>query len=143
MNVSSFSQTSDLVVISADKVFIRADSMAMGTANILIKEGYHIQSNEVDDEYIIPTRLDVTDNEMIQMIEQVYPDGKDFRLEGSEIILNVFDGEIEIRFKLITDSKIIQGEHQLGARLHYQACDAKSCFAPRTIDFLIPIEIIK
>jgi len=142
VNTPSISQTSDLVDILAEKV-VSAESRAFGTVNIMIKEGYHIQSNKVDDEYIIPTKLDVIDNEFIQLIEIVYPEGKDFNLVGSDMILNVFDGEFEIKIKLRIDSQDVLGEYQLDAILHYQACDDKSCFAPKSIEFVIPVEIIK
>jgi len=77
------------------------------------------------------------------LIDLVYPDGKDFKLTGSEIILNVFDREIEIKFKIKTNSQINRGEQQVEAILYFQACDDKSCFAPREIKFSIPIEVIK
>ena len=118
------------------------NTMTVGSVRIMIKEGFHIQSNEVDDEYIIPTKLEVMETDLIQLIDLEYPEGKAFKLEGSNIILDVFDGVIEIKFKIETAPQISTGEHQLDARLHYQACDDKSCFAPRDIEFSIPIEII-
>jgi len=142
LNGPSVTQTSDLVSISVDKVVIEANSMALGTIHVKIEKGYHIQSNEVDNEYIIPTEMIVKGNDFIRLAELFYPRSKAFNLEGSDIILNVYDGEIEIKFQLKTDPHIIKGELQLDANIRYQACDAKSCFAPRTIEFMIPVEVI-
>ena len=142
LNGSVFSQTSDLVSISVEKVFLKSGSSSFGKINVKIREGYHIQSNKVDDEYIIPTELEIKGVKYISLVEQKYPESNQFNLEGSDIVLNVFDGEIEIEFKLQIDTQIMIRSYQLEANLRYQACDSKSCFAPRSIDFEIPIEII-
>ena len=142
LNTPSFSQISDLIYISADKVEVKADALTEGTVHVMIEEGYHIQSNVIVDDYIIPTKLDIKGNEFIQLIEVEYPKDKEFELKGSEIKLMVFDGDIDIKYKLKANSGDSQGEHNLEAILHYQACDDKSCFAPRSIEFLIPAEVI-
>jgi hypothetical protein len=81
-------------------VEVRDDAMTEGTVHVMIEEGYHIQSNVIVDEYIIPTKLDIKGNEFIQLIEVEYPKAKEFELKGSEIKLMVFDGDINIKYKL-------------------------------------------
>ena len=106
-----------------------------------VKEGYHIQSNRVNDESLIPTTLEVSGDKNITISKQKFPPGKKFKLEGANTFLNVYDGKFPIKLFLSPVAKTRTGKYILGAKLRYQACNSRSCLFPRVIDFSIPVEV--
>lgn len=106
-----------------------------------VKDGYHIQANKVNDESLIPTTLEVTGNGPITITNQEFPLSKQFRLEGTENYLDVYDGKFPIKLFLKPDVKTKAGSYVLNGTLRYQACDSRSCLFPRVIEFSIPVEI--
>jgi len=67
---------------------------------------------------------------------------KKFKLEGTDNFLDVYDGVFEIRISFKTIEKIPKGEHILGAKLRYQACDNKTCLFPKSIGVSIYIKVV-
>lgn len=106
-----------------------------------VKKGYHIQANRVNDESLIPTTLEVSDDKNITISKQEFPPSTKFKLEGTNTFLNVYDGKFPIKLFLSPVAKTQTGKYILGAKLRYQACDSRSCLFPRVIDFSIPVEV--
>jgi hypothetical protein len=107
-----------------------------------VKKGYHIQANKVNDEFIVPTTLEINADGIITTGKHSFPPGKKFRLEGTSDYLLVYDGVFKIVTSFKTPETIQQGNYTLGAKLHYQACDAKTCFSPKTVTFSVSVKII-
>ena len=110
---------------------------------VSVKEGYHIQANKVKDESLIPTTLEIKGNEFLIVKKHEFPRSKQFKLEGTDNFLNVYDGTFLIKLFLGPVKNAAEGKYELTARLRYQACDSRSCLFPRTIDFSIPVVIRK
>jgi hypothetical protein len=108
---------------------------------VKVKEGYHIQANKVNDESLIPAKLEITPIPQLIVELPVFPDHKLFRLESTEDDLNVFDGKFEIKVPIKTASGTAAGRYILKAAFRYQACDHKSCFFPRTINIELPVVV--
>jgi Disulphide bond corrector protein DsbC len=109
---------------------------------VTIKKGFHIQANKVNDDFIIPTTLEINTGEIIATGKQSFPSGKKFRLEGTSDYLLVYDGIFKITIPFKTFEKIQKGKYTLDAKLHYQACDTKTCFSPKTVAFSVAVKII-
>ena len=105
-------------------------------------KGYHIQANKVNDDLLIPTSLEFTEDKNITIGMQEFPSAKNFKLEGTDNFLDVYDGVFEIRIPFKTIAKIPKGKYILDAKLHYQACNNKTCLFPKSIGFSISIKII-
>jgi hypothetical protein len=108
-----------------------------------IKEGYHLQANPVNDDFLIPTTLEVQSDKEIITGNPIYPPGESFNLEGSTDTLLVYSDKFYIEFPLKVTKKTQPGEYALKGKLHYQACDSIKCFAPRSMIFTIPIKAVK
>ena len=107
---------------------------------VKVKEGFHIQGDALSDESLIPTTITVRAIKGLQVGKPVFPPTKKFKLEGSEQLLDVFEGSFEILIPLRTE-ELKNGTFQVEASLTYQACDARTCFFPKTKTFYIPIKV--
>ena len=108
---------------------------------VYVKEGYHIQANKVNDESLVPTTLEVKSNEFITIDKQEFPPSKQFKLDGTDSILQVYDGKFVIKLFINSVANTKAGKYVLTAKLKYQACDSRTCLFPRTVDFSIPLEV--
>jgi DsbC/DsbD-like thiol-disulfide interchange protein len=134
---------SDSVIkIAAPEVIAHAGKSAVIYVYVAVKEGYHIQANKVNDEFIIPTTLDINADKIIITGKQVFPAGKKFKLKGTSDYLFVYGGKFKIAIPFKVREKIRRGKYTLDAKLHYQACDDKTCFFPKSIDFFISVKVM-
>lgn len=132
---------SPIVTVNVNDSIIYIGVSTMIAIWVDVKEGYHIQANKVNDEYLIPTTLEINDNKYITISKQEFPPSKQFKLEGADSFLDVYHGKFQIKLFLSPGTKTETGKYVLSAKLRYQACDSKSCLFPRTVDFSIPIEV--
>lgn len=100
-----------------------------------IKEGYHIQANKVNDESLIPVKLEMETREGIFYGQPVFPEWKEFTMEGTNDRLWVFDEILDVKIPLTIANGKSQGDYLLKGNLHYQACDSWKCYFPRELDF--------
>lgn len=129
----------EIVTISVDETFVAPGKKTVAVIQVKVKEGYHIQADKINDESLIPVRLEVTPTRDFNIENPIFPAYKLFRLEGTENSLNVFDSIITISLPIKTGADLKKGRYIIKARLHYQACDVRTCLSPRSIGFEIPI----
>jgi len=130
-----------IVAVNVNETITYVDVSTVIEVGVEVKEGYHIQANKVSDESLIPTTLQVNNTEFITINKQEFPPSKQFKLEGTDSFLNVYDGKFLIKLFLTPVAETKVGKYILSAKLRYQACDSKSCLFPRVIDFSIPVEV--
>jgi hypothetical protein len=131
-----------IVKVNAPEVTAYAGKSGEIHIYVTIKKGYHIQANKVNDDFIIPTTFEINTGEIITTGKQSFPSGKKFRLEGTSDYLRVYDGVFKITIPFKTFEKIQKGKYTLDAKLHYQACDNKTCYSPKTVVFSIAVKVI-
>jgi hypothetical protein len=134
--------SADILKITVAEVVVHAGKSSVIKMEIEIKEGYHIQANKVKDDLLIPATIEINEDKNITTGRQEFPSAKKFKLEGTDDFLDVFDGVFEIRIPFKTIEKIPKGKYILNAKLHYQACDNRTCLFPKSIRFSIPLKII-
>lgn len=100
---------------------------------VSLPEGLHTQSNAPRDPMLIPTVLTVDAPAGVTVSEIVYPKAVDFRQEGQEQLLSVFDREFAIGVQVVVGPG--GAAAVVPARLRYQACNDVMCFAPATAEF--------
>lgn len=132
----------DVLAITVPEVVVSAGKSSVIKMEVEIKKGYHIQANKVNDDLLIPTTLELTEDKNITIGLKQFPAAKKFKLEGTDNFLDVYDGVFEIIIPFKTTDKIPNGKHILNAKLHYQACDNKTCLFPKSIGVSICIKIV-
>jgi hypothetical protein len=141
MYIDAGSIAPDIVTVSVYESTVYVGESNRVEIGVNVKEGYHIQANEVKDESLIPTTLEVNTKEFLTIGRQEFPPSRQFKLEGTDSALCVFDGKFIIKLFVKSVNDAPEGKHLLTARLRYQACDSNKCFFPKTLEFLIPLEI--
>ena len=132
----------DIVKIKVPKIVVGAGKSVVIKIEIEIKEGYHIQANKVNNDFLIPTILEINEYKNIIIGIQQFPSPKKIKLEGTDIFLDVYDGVSEIRIPITVAKEIPKGKHKLKANLQYQACDNKTCLFPKNITFSFTLKVI-
>lgn len=135
-------QSADIVKITVPEIVVHAGESSVIKIKIEIKKGYHIQANKVNDEYLVPTILAISDYKTIKPGIPQYPRSKKIQLEDTDISLDVYDGVFEIKIPVTVAKEIPKGKHTIKGTLQYQACDNKTCLFPKTIAFSFTIKVI-
>ncbi len=103
-----------------------------------IATGYHIQGHEPNNDNFIPTTL-ILDPLLSETICQIdFPTPKELLLDQTGSV-KVYSEILTINLQLeVPSTQTWLRSSGLKGELHYQACDARKCFFPRTLDFEIP-----
>ncbi len=101
---------------------------------VVLAETLHVQSNTPRDPALIPTVLTVEPPAGLTVDAIEYPEAFDLVQEGVPEPLTVYGHDFEIRVRARLDASVAPGPLTVPARLRYQACDDKLCYAPATAD---------
>lgn len=114
---------------------VRAGSTVRAAIEVALPESFHVQSNKPRDPSLIPTELTIDAPAGVQVEELVFPVATDFKQEGLDEPLLVFDQEFTIGVRFSLSASLPPGRVVVPARLRYQACDDTMCYAPSTAAF--------
>ncbi len=109
---------------------VQAGTTVKAALKVALPEGYHVQSDKPRDPTLIATELTVNSPDGITVEELVFPPAEDFKQEGLPEPLLVFEREFVIGVALTLPAGLPTGDLVVPARLRYQACDDKMCYAP-------------
>jgi thiol:disulfide interchange protein DsbD len=108
---------------------------------INIQEGWHINSDQPLEDYLIPTKIKFDERSGISFgrIQYLEPELK--KLSFSDTKMAVYEGRIYARTTITISPTIEDSEIKLSGKLYYQACNDKSCLAPAEYYFasLFPV----
>jgi len=110
--------------------------------SVTVAQGYHVQANPASEDYLIPTRLELKPARDIAIGKPAYPSGQPYRLSGADKDLKTYAGTFAIGIPLKTSRKAQPSRRTVEGRLHYQACDLKSCLPPASAQVTLTIEIL-
>jgi DsbC/DsbD-like thiol-disulfide interchange protein len=133
----------EIVTVAVDKTFATPGKKSVVIIQVMVKEGYHIQANKVNDPSLIPVTLKISKAGPFSIARTNFPPYKLFRLEGTDKYLPVFDSSFNIRMTFTVPADTRPGRYIIKATLTYQACDARHCLFPRTIDFELPVVVVE
>lgn len=108
---------------------------------ILIANGFHIQANPASDPYLVPTKLELLGARGVYTEVPKYPLGERYRLEGASQDLLAYDGTVELLVPLRAAQDAMPGDWILRGKLRYQACDARRCLPPSSLDVSVPVHV--
>ena len=133
--VSTLSQGGPQVQVSGllESDVVHAGKKVRAAVGVKLPKGYHVNSNQPLDKYLIPTSLSLELPEGIALRETVYPDAINLRLEWSEKPLAVYEETFFIGVSLELGESLPLGKHVIHGRLRYQACDDERCFRPESV----------
>lgn len=130
-----------VVKVVAQPVEVAGGSSGEATVRLTIQDGYHINANPPTYRYLIATTLDVSPGEGVSVAGTVYPKPIDRKFVFAEQPLAVYEGETEVKATVTAEKSAKTGQQSLPAKLRIQACDEAVCYAPGTIDLVIPVNV--
>lgn len=108
-----------------------------------INDGYHINSNRPADKNLIATALKFDRVAGLTLSPVVYPKAKMQKFEFSPKPLSVYDGKAVFKVTARALPSLAAGSQTLKGKLTVQACNHEVCLQPKTVDVMIPIEVVK
>ncbi|HEY6507063.1 MAG TPA: hypothetical protein VIY56_03565, partial [Vicinamibacterales bacterium] len=87
---------------------------------VSVPEGYHLQSNAPRDPSLIPTTLTFSPLPGIEATEVVFPKATDFKLQGQDEPLAVFEHQFVIGVEFAVAKDAAPGDIDVPARVRYQ-----------------------
>ena len=119
-----------------------AGSPVRAALQVRIPDRFHVQSDSPRDPTLIPTVLTVDAPEGIKVAEIVFPRATEFAQIGQSQPLLVFEHEFTIGVQFDVAATTPTGRIDVPARLRYQACDDRLCYAPVTTDVLWTLTVV-
>lgn len=124
------------VTLDSQKFTIAAGRPEWIELRFHVEPGFHINSHLPHDETLIPTALKLAPAQGIQVLKDDYPPGLPMHLNiGAGETLSTYAGDFRVRVQVIAP----RGDSTLSGTLHYQACDAASCFPPRDLPLSVTL----
>ena len=126
---------------------VESDGVHAGTSpravvQVRLQPGFHVNSNEPLEQYLIPTSLEFAPLPGVNVNGLAYPEPIHLVTGGSETPLAVFEEEFAIGVAMELDPALATGEHVLVGRLNYQACDDKVCYRPDKLTVQVALNVV-
>lgn len=137
-----FPQTSDYVQFSSftnKEKYSSSDTVKIAL-EISVKDGYHINSYEVNDPTLIETSV-TSSSDKFKILNIFFPEYEKLKFEFTETEINVYEGNISVGISFLPSSDIENGAYELPVTLKYQACDDRVCYAPKSLTQNISVKI--
>ncbi len=119
-----------------EQITIPAQKAAAVDLHFRVEDGLHINSHTPREKSLIPTNLAVVEEGGLKVSAVEFPPGADYAFDfDPKEKLSVYTGEFILHAHITAPA----GDHLLQGALRYQACDARSCYPPRTIPVAVDV----
>ena len=113
-----------------------------GAVVLIIPGGYHVNSNRPTGKYLIPTSLKFDPRDGVKVGAVRYPRANLRSFSFSEQKLSVFEGRAVLRFSVTIPAGFPHSKMELKAKVRYQSCNDKECYAPASRDISLWIDVV-
>jgi hypothetical protein len=113
---------------------VRAGRPATLTLKVTLPPTIHVQSDKPRDPAFFPTALVLMPPAGVTVTATKYPAAVDFKQEGQDTPLAVFEKTFTVTATLAIAASIKPGDLVVPGRFDYQACDDKVCYRPVKTD---------
>ncbi|MGB9861646.1 MAG: protein-disulfide reductase DsbD domain-containing protein [Candidatus Bipolaricaulaceae bacterium] len=107
-----------------------------------ITEGWAIPAVNVTLKGLMPTELFVEPPSGLTCLEVIYPKPDKKWLDFAKTYVEVYTGQAIFLVAIHVEEDASPGIHLISLRLTYQACEARLCLLPETLEFMMPILIV-
>jgi hypothetical protein len=132
--------TPTLTVAPVPTVKAQKGSVAVVSLRAVLPPGFHANSNTPSDAYLIPLTLKWTGGPL-EADGITYPKGTNEKYSFSDKPLSVVTGEFTITTKFKVPATAATGASAQNGTLRYQACNDRMCFAPKTLNVSLSLNI--
>ena len=135
--------TEVVTVVPPSNVEVKPGAGTRIALQCVVKPGYHVQANPVENPSLIPITLKVDAVGSVSVGEPLYPAAKRLRLPGDSQDLVVYDGTFVIALPLQIGRNATAGAITLKGTLRYQACDDSHCLFPVTLPVALAVTVVE
>lgn len=129
-----------LTVKEPAKLSLRRNSAGTAVLALSLKPGYHVNSSEPMEQYLIPLRL-TWENTLLKTQKVEFPKPAMQKFEFSDKPLSVYAGDFEIRTVFEAAQNAMPGPNIVTGKLRYQACSDTMCLPPKTVEIRLPVVV--
>ena len=133
-----------IVKLQASPTALNLSRAANASVTLLatIQKGFHINSNKPTEEYLIPTRVELSAGAPVEIAGADFPPGelKSFGFAPDEK-LSVYEGTVKVSVKLTAKPDAPAGQHTVNLALHYQACNDQLCLRPAKREVALTVRV--
>ena len=127
---------------------VEADGAHAGTrfrvaVRARLDPGFHVNSNEPLEPFLIPTELSLEPPPGLQLVELAWPEAILLSQAGADQPLAVFEETFVIGASLAVEESLAAGSYTVPGVLRYQACDETMCYLPATADLEFPVTVVQ
>lgn len=134
--------TSESVVkVAVQPAEIPAGGFGDAIVRVTVQNGYHINSNPPTFPYLKATELEMDDTDELSIDSVFYPKALVKKFAFSDQPLDVYEGETLLTMSLKASKTAKKGQQSIPAKLRIQACDDQVCYAPGSVELVIPVLI--
>ena len=140
-NLPAQSNTANILSVQPPAPLIaKRGATAQAKLQVMLKPGFHVNSNTPSEDYLIPLKLTWTPAPLESPVVS-YPKAQKEKYEFSDKPISVFTGNFELTtaFKVPATAKV--GPSMVEGKLRYQACDNKSCYPPKTLEVKLTVQV--
>ena len=147
LSVLNFAQSEGDTGRATIKLYQNLDKLPVNSnlkiaVKVNIEEGWHINSNTPNDEFLIPTSFDLLSERDFEITTIKYPDPAILILSFSEKPVSVFEGEFIIGVIIDLPEDLELGDHLIPVELYYQACNDQTCEPPQDVKATLEITVV-
>ena len=119
---------------------IKRGTVGKGSVTLSIPKELHINSNKPTSEFMIPTVLKLSSNQ-VKITQIIYPKGKNKKFDFSEEAINVYEGKVLIRFAFSVPKTLKSDTVKISAIVSYQACTNEVCYPPTKKEIFLAAKV--
>ena len=122
------------------KLSVKRNASAEVKLPLSLREGYHLNSNQPTDPYLIPLKLTWEDS-LLKTDRVEFPKPLMQKFEFADKPLSVYEGSFVIRTLFHVPATAMPGPNIVAGKLRYQACSNTACLPPKTVEVRLPVVI--
>jgi hypothetical protein len=108
---------------------------------VMVRPGFHVNSNTPSDEYLIPLKLTWKAPGSLADAQTVYPKPSLEKYEFAPKPLSVYTGKFDLLVKFKVAPNAPGGPGVAVGQLRYQACSDRACYPPKTLEVTVPYQV--
>ncbi len=139
---AQFGGPKDLITTESYLSFsaVYPSSQVKVAVKVKVKEGWHINSNKPNEDYLIASELSIEKPFVLSKV--VYPQSEELNFDFSDVPVSVFEGDIIIGGIIEVPDTIKTGDYNIVLKLSYQACNNSSCLPPNEVYDTLKLSIV-
>ena len=129
-----------LNVVPPEPVTSKAGASFTSKLTATLNEGFHTNSHTPAETFLFPLTLKWTPG-AVEALDVEYPKPEMLKLPFEPKPLSVLTGKFMLSTKFKVAAGTPAGPVTVLGKLRYQACNDKSCFAPKTVEVKLPVNV--